>query len=1252
VDSNSIGTRIAGIQFSEKASLAWKYLSIPDQVTAAANAMTYQSGRTDTKGALDLARTNLIGNTTAGYRPGVDDLVILITDGNPTVPNDNQTTKDAAIAAAADLKNSGRRLTLLSVGVDNAELQVDVLANISSSPNTLNQTYFLVNDFAGLDTTVGNVVVNRGCEIAVETPPIAVDCDFDVIFLIDSSGSICGNPSTVAPCENWDSIMKFVIALASDLLSVNSAGAGTRIAGIQFAGDATIRWNYVNTLAQVTTAANAIMYTSGSTDTIEALNLARTGLIGNTTAGYRPNVPDLVILITDGNPTVPNNSQATKDASVSAARLLKASGLNLYLISIGVMNAELQEAVLANMSSSPNLLNQSYFLVNDFTGLDDAVSANVVSRGCQNVQTTGTPGATGATGKTGATGATGPTGPPGTGLPGATGATGPNGPTGPTGPTGPQGQQGGPGPAGATGQTGNTGAPGTAGRTGSTGATGPMGPQGPQGLQGPQGQTGPAGGTGATGGTGMTGQTGSTGPMGLPGSTGSTGPQGSTGLAGIPARTGSTGATGPTGQTGATGVPGRLGLTGATGVTGPIGPQGIQGNAGNPGRTGATGVQGATGPQGLQGLQGLAGANGRTGSTGVAGGLGATGTPGATGLTGPQGQAGPLGATGNTGPQGASGFPGATGRRGATGVQGPQGVTGSSGTNGLPGATGQTGAPGDSCLIRNECYNTSNIRGGCAEMCVDTYDSYFCICPDGYQIINEPYTCPTSDRCTSLRLDIGILLYASNSAGYSLYKQAVEELITNLNIGTTDNLVTVADITGGATGLNRRFTLNQYTDKNSLINAVRGLTYSNQGGPNMESAFNSSVSNELFSSAAGDRAENDVIIVITDRNSAQGSEADVIEAAKFSGLDIFAIGLQNQVSETLLKGISSGNQERFVNYFLPASPSQIVSDMSAYIQTACGVLGCPSSLVDLVIIIDNSGSIEDTNAGGAPGNFQKIKKFIVSLVGALNSRGGIGPNGHQIGLVEFANEATNIFYLNKFNNLTDIKNAILSLTHKTENTNTAAGLYQMRTAQFTQANGDRPGVPNVCLLLTDGASTINVTETIPQARQAKDEGIKMLTVGVSVNVRNNETARNEIIEMSQTPHIENVTYWVGLEISQLYQIRDQIIQSTSKCQDDGVVCKMTFAGLYCFCQYNQCDIRPVNGTQCQDIDECAFDPCEQTCTNSVGSYECGCENGFTPNDNGFTCDDIDECTSMPDPCPNGGECVNSWGKHYCVAVVF
>ena len=45
-----------------------------------------------------------------------------------------------------------------------------------------------------------------------------------------------------------------------------------------------------------------------------------------------------------------------------------------------------------------------------------------------------------------------------------------------------------------------------------------------------------------------------------------------------------------------------------------------------------------------------------------------------------------------------------------------------------------------------------------------------------------------------------------------------------------------------------------------------------------------------------------------------------------------------------------------------------------------------------------------------------------------------------------------------------------------------------------------------------------------------------------------------------------------------------------------------------------------------DIDECnGVNDCEQTCTNTEGSFTCGCQDGFSLNTDGRTCDGTPEC---------------------------
>ena len=48
----------------------------------------------------------------------------------------------------------------------------------------------------------------------------------------------------------------------------------------------------------------------------------------------------------------------------------------------------------------------------------------------------------------------------------------------------------------------------------------------------------------------------------------------------------------------------------------------------------------------------------------------------------------------------------------------------------------------------------------------------------------------------------------------------------------------------------------------------------------------------------------------------------------------------------------------------------------------------------------------------------------------------------------------------------------------------------------------------------------------------------------------------------------------------------------------------------------------IDGSMHTDVDECATNNggCAQTCTNTVGSFVCSCQSGYTLASNGLTCD--------------------------------
>ncbi|GAB1601778.1 fibrillin-1-like, partial [Argonauta hians] len=72
-----------------------------------------------------------------------------------------------------------------------------------------------------------------------------------------------------------------------------------------------------------------------------------------------------------------------------------------------------------------------------------------------------------------------------------------------------------------------------------------------------------------------------------------------------------------------------------------------------------------------------------------------------------------------------------------------------------------------------------------------------------------------------------------------------------------------------------------------------------------------------------------------------------------------------------------------------------------------------------------------------------------------------------------------------------------------------------------------------------------------------------------------------------------------------------------------------------------------NNVSCLDIDECEKKKvkCAQQCINTVGSYRCECNDGYTLHPKGYTCTDINECKDNSSKCQD--VCVNTKGGYSC-----
>ncbi|MBU1218552.1 hypothetical protein KKF34_04015 [Myxococcota bacterium] len=106
---------------------------------------------------------------------------------------------------------------------------------------------------------------------------------------------------------------------------------------------------------------------------------------------------------------------------------------------------------------------------------------------------------------------------------------------------------------------------------------------------------------------------------------------------------------------------------------------------------------------------------------------------------------------------------------------------------------------------------------------------------------------------------------------------------------------------------------------------------------------------------------------------------------------------------------------------------------------------------------------------------------------------------------------------------------------------------------------------------------------------------------------------------------------------------DECTLGTHNCSVNGT-CVNTVGSFNCVCNVG------YTGATCStDVDECTegTDNCDTnaTCTNTPGSFTCACNTGFTGS--GTTCTDIDECALNTDNCDANASCTNTPGSFTC-----
>ena len=162
--------------------------------------------------------------------------------------------------------------------------------------------------------------------------------------------------------------------------------------------------------------------------------------------------------------------------------------------------------------------------------------------------------------------------------------------------------------------------------------------------------------------------------------------------------------------------------------------------------------------------------------------------------------------------------------------------------------------------------------------------------------------------------------------------------------------------------------------------------------------------------------------------------------------------------------------------------------------------GCGIENVDLVFMIDTSGSIRDDMLDVDP--FQLMLQFVKETVQQFP----IGLQDSLVGVIVFSNDATLHFNVQAHTDIAALFTAIDNLPYIGGTTNTAAALELLLNSAQNGEMGLRPGYPHIAILITDGVSTVRAAETVPFAERVRASNIfqSLLVVGITPQVNVNE----------------------------------------------------------------------------------------------------------------------------------------------------
>ena len=152
--------------------------------------------------------------------------------------------------------------------------------------------------------------------------------------------------------------------------------------------------------------------------------------------------------------------------------------------------------------------------------------------------------------------------------------------------------------------------------------------------------------------------------------------------------------------------------------------------------------------------------------------------------------------------------------------------------------------------------------------------------------------------------------------------------------------------------------------------------------------------------------------------------------------------------------------------------------------------------VDVGFVLDSSGSLRN--------DYDKEKNFLKALAATF----GVSEEGARAGVVTFSYDTEHSVKLNDHYDLASFSDAVDKIPLMGHTTRIDKALRLTQSEMFSIANGGRPGVSKIVIVLTDGSQTQDVGAEDPGnvAEELRSMGYKVLAVGIGSGVNQTELA--------------------------------------------------------------------------------------------------------------------------------------------------